>query len=183
MAKLINLFHRERDEFEQLLIPHMEHLVRLAYRFTGNNADAEDLVQELLIQLYARKTDLKPVGHLRSWLVRGLYYRYVDSVRSAVRDPLKVLEDEEVDALIDPKSSSERAADNDIQAFRLDQAMAQLNPDQKALMSLHDMEGYTLAELETLLETPIGTLKSRLHRARKMLRKAMEPFIDDLRDT
>ncbi len=186
MATPIRLFRTSRgdDGFEPLVAPHLERLYRLAYRFTGNRSDAEDLVQDLLIQLYPRRNELTGVERLGPWLARALYYRFVDTLRHGTRDPLRSAVDEEIlQDTADPRTSPEQDAENALLHRRLAQALAELNPDQRALVALHDMEGYTLEELQDMLDTPLGTLKSRLHRARRHLRAALatEPFVDELR--
>jgi RNA polymerase sigma-70 factor (ECF subfamily) len=176
MGTIVQLFQRQRsDSFEALLAPHIEHLYRLAWRFCGNRADAEDLVQDLLVKLYARRAELTGMDYLRPWLVRTLYNLFIDSVRRAGRNPLTGAGGE--DALRDLEVVPERDAEDLLLQQRLQQALLELNPDQRSLIALHDIEDYTLPELEQLLDTPIGTLKSRLHRARARLREllAMEP--------
>src|SRR5712691_8041593 len=74
--------------FEDLLRPQVEYLYRLAWRFTGNVADAEDLVQDALIKLYPRTQELLEIQRLRPWLARVLYHQYVDSVRQRARSPI-----------------------------------------------------------------------------------------------
>jgi RNA polymerase sigma factor (sigma-70 family) len=186
-SKIIDLFRRkaEQNDFESLIMPHFDHLFRLAGRFTGNRSDAEDLVQELLLQLYPRRTKLSEVENLRPWLTRALYYRFVESKRRHSREPLYVRDNEDEEELIDQQTSSSREVESELTMRHLIEVMDGLNSDQRALVVLHDMEGYTLTELGVLLETPVGTLKSRLHRARSYLRKRlkMEPFWDIERDS
>ena len=67
--------------FEDLLRPQVEYLYRLAWRFTGSVADAEDLVQDVLIKLFPRTQELLDIEKLRPWLARVLYHQYIDSVR------------------------------------------------------------------------------------------------------
>lgn len=183
MARIFSLFRNAKgaNAFETLLSPHLERLYRLAYRFTGDRNDAEDLVQDLLTHLYPRRAELVQVRDLAPWLARALYHRFVDTWRHRNNDPLQGAADEDVlAALADPRGDAH--GDTLLQA-RLSAALAQLNADQRAVIALHDIEGYTLDEIETLLETPLGTLKSRLHRARRQLREllGMEPFEAQIR--
>jgi RNA polymerase sigma factor (sigma-70 family) len=181
MAVIIPFKQRGRDPFEELMRDHMERLYRLAYRFCGNRNDAEDLVQELLVKLYPKTEQLLGIEQLRPWLARSLYNLYVDWVRRRVRSPIQGGEEEMAAAMADG-SQVVPGADGHVEQeqlhYRIQEAMTQLNPDQRTLVNFHDMEGYTLPELEIILETPIGTLKSRLHRARAKLRELleMEPF-------
>jgi RNA polymerase sigma factor (sigma-70 family) len=170
--------------FEDLVRPQVEYLYRLAWRFTGSVADAEDLVQDVLLKLYPRTQEMLRIQRLRPWLARVLYHQYVDSVRQRARSPVLQLvaggdgEDdplEKVPTTTDgPEEHAERGGLRDV----ILAALRQLNPEQRAVVTMHDVEGYSLEELETMLETPLGTLKSRLHRARQRLRALipMEPF-------
>jgi len=170
--------------FEDLLRPQVEYLYRLAWRFTGSVADAEDLVQDVLVKLFPRTQELLEIERLRPWLARVLYNQYVDSVRQRSRSPIVELvsgadgEDNPLDALPTTKDGPEENAERTGQRERILRALDRLNPEQRAVVAMHDVEGYSLEELETLLETPLGTLKSRLHRARQRLRALlpMEPF-------
>src|SRR5947209_19904760 len=74
--------------FEDLLRPQVEYLFRLAWRFTGSVADAEDLVQDVLLKLYPRTRQLVDIEQLRPWLARVLYREYVDLVRRRARSPI-----------------------------------------------------------------------------------------------
>src|SRR6266850_6068124 len=73
--------------FEDLLRPQVEYLYRLAWRFTGSVADAEDLVQDVLIKLFPRTRELLEIERLRPWLARVLYRQFVDSIRKQARSP------------------------------------------------------------------------------------------------
>ena len=158
--------------------PHLEHLYRLAWRFTGNAADAEDLVQDLLVKLYHRREELAGLEAPRPWLAKVLYRQYVDIVRRHARAPaIQAVDDETLEAIPDTADGPEALAERARLQERLLSAMARLNPQQRALVVLHDVEGYTLEELVAVLDEPLGTLKSRLHRARERLRALlpMEP--------
>lgn len=180
-------FRRKRSaasKFEDLLRPHVAFLYRLAWRFTGSAADAEDLVQDVLLKLYPRSAELAGIEQLRPWLARVLYRQYVDDLRRRARSPVSALADggegegDPLDAVaaveIGPDGHAERGEWRD----RILAALGQLNPEQRAVVAMHDVEGYSLEELEPILQVPLGTLKSRLHRARRRLRAllGMEPF-------
>src|SRR3989442_7239962 len=79
---------RTESNFEDLLRPQVEYLYRLAWRFTGSVADAEDLVQDVLVKLFPRTQELLGIERLRPWLARVLYNQYVDSVRQRSRSPI-----------------------------------------------------------------------------------------------
>lgn len=164
------------NSFEALLEPHVGYLYRLAYRFCGNQDDAEDLVQDLLTKLYARSTDeLTQLDQLRPWLARVLYRMYVDRCRSQARSPvLQPGSEAELEQQLHPAPGPEQEAESEAVQARLARALQSLNPDQQAVVLLHDIEGYTLNELQYILEVPLGTLKSRLNRAHGYLRQQLE---------
>ncbi|MDE0856738.1 MAG: RNA polymerase sigma factor [Nevskia sp.] len=161
---------------------HLERLYRLAHRFTGSAEDAEDLVQSLLLKLLPQAERLAAVEQPGPWLARALYNLYIDQIRRRAVQPLDQREpqrDEAVlDSLADPVAESpEQAVERLLTQERLSAALMQLPPEQRALVSWHDIEGYTLEELAEAQTVPIGTLKSRLHRARARLRQILaEPF-------
>jgi RNA polymerase sigma-70 factor (ECF subfamily) len=180
-------FRRNRpaaSDFEKILRPHVEYLYRLAWRFTGSVVDAEDLVQEVLLKLFPRTRELAAIEQLRPWLARVLYRQYVDLVRQRTRSPIiqPATETEEDGDPLDAFAAIEDGPEERAERSRLDErilhALSRLNPEQRAVIILHDIEGYSLVDLETMLDAPLGTLKSRLHRARQRLRKflKMEPF-------
>src|SRR6266513_472020 len=170
--------------FEDLLRPQVEYLYRLAWRFTGSVADAEDLVQDVLLKLYPRTRELLDIERLRPWLAKVLYRQYIDFFRKRARSPLVELaadsegEDDPLDTLPALEDGPEDHAERSRLRERILAALERLSPEQRAVVTMHDVEGYSLEELETILETPLGTLKSRLHRARRRLRALlpMEPF-------
>jgi len=170
--------------FEDLVRPQVEYLYRLAWRFTGNVTDAEDLLQDVLIKVYPKTREMLAIQKLRPWLAKVLYHQYVDSVRQRKRSPVLELvsgaegEEDPLDKIPTTREGPEQEAERSGQRDRILAAVRQLNPEQRALIAMHDVEGYSLEELEKILETPICTLKSRLHRARARLRALlpMEPF-------
>src|SRR5206468_11938868 len=124
--------------FEDLLRPQVEYLYRLAWRFTGSVADAEDLVQDVLIKLFPRTQELLGIERLRPWLARVLYNQYVDSVRQRSRSPIVELvsgadgEDNPFDALPATQNGPEENAERTGQRERILRALDRLNPEQRA---------------------------------------------------
>ncbi|OOG23303.1 hypothetical protein B1C78_11805 [Thioalkalivibrio denitrificans] len=167
--------------------PHLRHLYQTAYRFTGTRADAEDLVQDVLVKLYPRLSELRTVDQLRPWVTRVLYRVFVDEWRRRGRrgEQVEAVAEEGAETGADPMDrlpsvspGPEEETQSSLIRTRLAAALGTLNPEQRAVVALHDMEGYTLEELSSLLDCPTGTLKSRLHRARARLRVEldMEPL-------
>jgi RNA polymerase sigma-70 factor (ECF subfamily) len=101
-----------------------------------------------------------------------------------VSRPLNKEKESSNDQIVDTAPSPEKSMEHSFQSEQIEKALNKLSKDQRAVITLHDIEGYQLTELEVLLEVPLGTLKSRLHRARVKLRenlKKMEPFLSDYR--
>lgn len=172
----ISLFSQRRGRqgsFEELVMPHVEGLYRLAFHYCGQQSDAEDLVQELLLKLIHRADEMARVEKLRPWLAKALYHLFVDRLRRQQRQPADTLEPAQLEATLADNGAGD-GAEKLVLINNIEQALGQLNHEQRTLVVLHDVENYTLAELELILEAPIGTLKSRLHRARAKLRQILD---------
>lgn len=169
----------KRDLFHALLKPHIEILYRMAYRWTQSQADAEDLVQDILVRLAHRVDDMQQVDMLRPWLVKVLYHRYVDLYRRQTSSPI---ERERESWQPDNETFASRlhtiADDHDaIEQLEMQQilamALGQLDEGHRDVVLLHDMEGYTALEVAEILDINVGTVKSRLHRAREKLKNLL----------
>lgn len=164
--------------FDQLVRPHFDRLYRLAWRLTGARHQAEDLFQELLVKAYGKIDELVEIDEPGSWLCRVMYNLFVDQRRRFSRQRLHTVEEgalagEGLAGLPgpdDPEYDRERAE----KLALLDEALSQLSDEHRIVVLLHDTEGYTLQEIQELTKTPVGTLKSRLHRARARLREILE---------
>ncbi|MFW6094312.1 MAG: RNA polymerase sigma factor [Pseudomonadota bacterium] len=167
----------QASRFDALLRPHLRLLYRVAYRYTGSREDAEDLVQELLTKLYPRTAELEQIHDLRPWLLRSLYNLFIDQVRKAQRTLPTTSED--ADATANAASADADDAGRMELGDALQAAIARLSPEHRAVVMLHLVEGYALSELAQLLDVRIGTLKSRLHRAKRQLRTALRSMEPD----
>jgi RNA polymerase sigma factor (sigma-70 family) len=166
----------QAQRFDALLRPHVARLYRQAYRYTGRREDAEDLVQDLLTKLYPRTDELAGIDDLAPWLTRSLYHAFVDGLRRRSRtvEVSAVPDDGVLDTVIDPWANQHADVERLEQRQALADALDQLKPDHRAVVVLHLVEGYPLPELERLLDVQLGTLKSRLHRAKAQLRATLE---------
>jgi RNA polymerase sigma factor (sigma-70 family) len=159
-------------------------LYRYAYRWTGDVDQAEDLVQETLTRLFTELHHLRQIEQPRPWAARVMYRIFVDWLRRAHRSPVffvgrsgstgAILEDdgEEIDApdeSWDPEVLAEQAFERE----RIAAAWARLHEQHRVVLSLHEIEGYSLEEVANIIEIPLGTTKSRLHRARQRLRELL----------
>jgi len=160
--------------FDQLLRPHMERLYRLAFRLAGNKAEAEDLFQDVLTKIYVRLDDLISIEEPGAWLSRVMYNHFIDNRRKYARQRLVMVEEgglpgNTVESL-PGDASPERDAERGDNIIRLEAALAELSDDHRLVVLLHDSEGYKLEEIQSITGDPVGTIKSRLHRARARLR-------------
>ncbi|MDH3265403.1 MAG: RNA polymerase sigma factor [Gammaproteobacteria bacterium] len=160
--------------FERLVRPHFERLYRLAWRLTGAREEAEDLFQELLIKAYGKLDDLIDIDEPGSWLGRVMYNLFVDERRRFARRRMHTVEEGQLagDGLEGLPGGDDPVQDNERleKIRRLERALAQLSDEHCIVVLLHDTEGYKLAEIQELTGLPVGTIKSRLHRARSRLR-------------
>lgn len=183
MEKVMSLIQHfpQTSEFEKIVRPHVMKLYRVAYRLCGTVNDAEDLVQDVMVKLYPKRQNLAAIERPGPWLVKVLYRTFIDQRRRVARSPLHLVqtsnnEDDTplLESIPSEHNNPEELSVNRQMRDRLMRAIDSLNQDQRHLCILHDVEGYTLNELEEILDTPIGTLKSRLHRARANLRNLLQ---------
>ena len=185
---ILNLFKgkaKPADRFERLLRPHIDTLYRFAFRLCNSREDAEELVQHFLTRIFEKLDQLEAIEKPAPWLCRGLYNLYVDGYRKSAREITLFNQDDFNDETATHEETPFQQASIAESLNSIDSALRQLNPDQRNVVLLHDAEGYTLAELSEILQVPIGTLKSRLYRARIELKKllVMEPFSEPRRVT
>ncbi len=166
-------------------------MYRFAYRLSGQQQDAEDLVQDVVVKLYPRLDELESVEQLRPWLNRVLYRHFVDQVRRRGRRGEVTVSDlvedgRQVDYLDSQASESPEFAEQ-ISTERLgpvlDAVLKTLSPDQRTLMLLHDVDGWSQEDIAQVLAVPVGTVKSRVHRCRANLRKKLQTHPELFRDT
>jgi RNA polymerase sigma factor (sigma-70 family) len=180
-------------QFDRLLRPLLPTLFRQAYRWTGARDRAEDLVQELLLRLYPRLDELARLDRLQPWAIRVMYRIFVDQHRRASNSPVRPMHefpdhgddmgDDPVERYADEAPQPDELAERELLGERLAVAWNLLGEDHRVVVALHDIEGYRLEEISSMLEVPVGTLKSRLSRAREKLRDSLaaEPFAEAVR--
>lgn len=170
---------RRQAEFTAWVTPHLELLYRTAWRYTGHPQDAEDLVQELLLHLYQKPERWANLDNPGSWLMRALHNLFVDQWRQTRHKPLNNRHDLSWEDLLAEADTGmndpARLANSELLQTRLNAALDTLPREQRAILVLHDMLGHTVGEITALLDLPLGTVKSRLFRARKHLREAFMP--------
>lgn len=170
-------FNNKQQAFTAAVRPHLERLYRLAFRLTGNRDDAQDLVQDVMLKLYPQVDRLVEVDAPRTWLCRVLYNQFIDDQRKYSARRLRLVSHPQLSA--DPDlapaagTNLEDEAEGEMTIRRIEAAVAQLSEDHRVIISLHDVEGYTLSEIADFTGIPLGTLKSRRQRARNRLQEIL----------
>lgn len=165
--------------FEQVLRPHLNALYRLAYNLCGNRDDAEDLVQDVVLKMYPKRRELLKLEKPVTWLCKVLYHHFLDQHRRKQRSPVTLVADTNSEQVIDFENFAAQQADPsgelEEQGIMRDfqQALDQLSDDFRIAIVMFEIEGYSLGEMEEILDVPQGTLKSRLHRARNQLKNIL----------
>jgi RNA polymerase sigma-70 factor (ECF subfamily) len=157
---------RRGDEFERVALPHSGSLLRFALRVTRDRSSAEDLVQETLLLAWRGFHRFEVGTNVRAWLFRILintFHTQNRKARSAV--PALVLTPE-IHAISDSSAESLAVA----------QALDRLGADHRTVLMLAVVEGFTCREIAEILNVPIGTVMSRLSRAREAMREALAPL-------
>ena len=167
-----------QQTFETIVRPHFDRLYRLAWRLAGQKTEAEDLFQELLIKAYGKLDDLVRIDEPGSWLSRMMYNLFIDERRRFARHRMHTVDEGAlpVDGIAGFPASDDPVHDQQRLELimRLDRALAQLSDEHRVIVLLHDTEGYKLTEIQQLMDIPVGTVKSRLHRARARLREILK---------
>jgi RNA polymerase sigma-70 factor (ECF subfamily) len=157
------------SEFHRLLEDQIPKLRRYARALTRNPDRADDLVQDTLARAVAKQHLWQPDTNLRAWLFTLMHNQHVNDVRQSVRGGQTVDVDTITNGLAaasDPTASR--------QMFELDRAMGQLPAEQRQVILLVGLEGFSYEEVAVVLGVPVGTVRSRLSRGRDQLRRLMD---------
>jgi RNA polymerase sigma-70 factor (ECF subfamily) len=171
-----------RDRFTNEAMPYVDQLYSAALRYTRNPSDAEDLLQETLAKAFDKFHQFRPGTNLRAWLYRILTNTYINLYRKRQRRPQEVSADAtEGFSLYDRiAGGTATAAENEVLAHLTDEevkdALAALPEGFRVAVYLADVEGFSYAEIAEIMDTPIGTVMSRLHRGRGRLQRALYDY-------
>lgn len=159
--------------YEELYRRHSRRLYNVAYRMTGNAADADDLLQEIFLQVYRRLETFRGDAALGTWLYRLAVNCCLDHVRSkAGRQQKATAFIEDLDAFT-PAAAGSWRPDTVLDRMELERAIDQLPPSYRAAFVLHDVEGREHHEVGEMLGVAVGTSKSLVHKARRRLRSLL----------
>jgi RNA polymerase sigma-70 factor, ECF subfamily len=172
----------DKDRFREEALPLLDSLYGAALRMTRNPSDAEDLVQETMMRAYRAWHTFEPGTNLKAWLFRILTNAYINVYRKRQREPQKVSSDEveEFDLYQELKDHDPQFQETP-ESIVLDslvdtdilEAIEDLPEQFRLAVVLSDVEGFSYAEMAEIMDVPMGTVMSRLHRGRKALQKRL----------
>lgn len=170
----------DRDAVDQLVIKYQARAYQFAYRLTGNSDDASDLVAEAFVRVYTALPRFRKDSQFTTWLFRIVTNCFLDQKKKQSRRPTTQLDDARIDAdahstIVDqesPVESSERAEREQV----MQNAISELPESQRAMIVMFHVENLSYEDIAAAMDMPIGTVKSRLNRARLALREILEPY-------
>jgi RNA polymerase sigma-70 factor (ECF subfamily) len=174
---------QKRKAFEKEALPHMDALLRTALRMTKNQNDAEDLVQETMVKAYRFWDKFEPGSNCRAWLFKIMTNIFINNYRSKSRTPVSVNMDDIDDnflygqlATLGPGENPEQALFAKIFDDDVKKAIEELPDDFRLVVVLSFLEGFSYQEIADIADLQLGTVKSRLHRGRKLLQKQLYEY-------
>jgi RNA polymerase sigma-70 factor, ECF subfamily len=164
--------------FEEDALPHLDTLYRVALRLTGDPAAAEDLVQDTMLRALRAWHSFRPGSNARAWLVTILRNQFINGWRSRKRAPTGI----DMDSIPEPPDPKDPDPEGRFFSELVDEevlrAVDELPDEFREVLVLSDMEGLPYAEIATSLEIPVGTVKSRLFRARRILHGRLRRYAE-----
>lgn len=162
-------------EFEKEAVPHMDAVYNFALRLTGDEDDADDLVQETYMKAFRFFDKFESGTNCKAWLFRILKNSFINDYRKQTKVPNKVDYEDVQNFYENIKSDEVESRHYELDAFSnlldddVSKAITELPDDFRTVVILNDIEGFTYEEIADFVDIPVGTVRSRLHRARKML--------------
>ncbi len=176
-----------RARFEREAMPLLDQMYSAALRTTRNPTDAEDLVQETYAKAYNAFHQYRPGTNLKAWMYRILTNTYINTYRKKQREPLQSdasdVEDYQLHRAESHSSAGLRSAEDvaleHLPDSDVKRALLEIPEDFRLAVYFADVEGYAYKEIAEIMETPIGTVMSRLHRGRRQLRELLSEYAAD----
>ena len=172
------------DLFARLLAEHQDKLYRVAYRMAGHHEDAQDLLQDALLEAYRSFKRFQRGTYFDKWLYRIMTNTFIDRQRHRKRvgrvesldAPLAGGEEGQPAAreIPDWEDEPSRRVLREMFDEPIQKALDALKPEFRMVLILADVEEFSYEEISEMMDTPIGTVRSRLHRARDMMRQTLE---------
>jgi len=168
--------------FESEFLPHIHSIYNFAYRITFDEDDAKDLVQETYLKSFRFIDSFEKGTNAKAWLFRILKNSFINEFRKKNKEPVKV-DYQEVEAFYNTDEVNYIISANlQVEAIKemigdeVSIALNSLDVDFRTVIILCDIEGFTYEEMALILDVPIGTIRSRLHRARNLLRDMLKKY-------
>jgi RNA polymerase sigma-70 factor (ECF subfamily) len=177
-----------RHLFEEQAIPFMDQLYAAGLRMTRNPADAADLVQETFVKAFAAFGQFQQGTNLKAWLYRILTNTFINNYRKNQRNPYQGTIDELEDwQLGNAESVTQGRSTRSAEAEAIDHlpdsavkdALQAIPEDFRMAVYFADVEGFSYQEIADIMKTPVGTVMSRLHRGRRLLRDLLSDYAED----
>lgn len=165
-----------RDEFTAIALSALSALYNAAVRLTGNDQDAEDLVQETYLHAFQHADQLKSLGACKVWLFRIMRNRSISLHRASRSRPELVLVEgglEDTPAAVEAAVALQGAAIAQLSRAAIAKALARLPEDLRVAVTMCDIEGFSYPEIAEIVGCPLGTVRSRIARARQRLVRAL----------
>ncbi len=158
--------------WDEVVAEHSARVYRLAYRLTGNRHDAEDLTQEVFVRVFRSLSSYTP-GTFEGWLHRITTNLFLDQARRKARIRFDAFADGAETRIPSGAPTPDHAVLHGLFDDDVEDALTALPPDFRAAVVLCDIEGLSYEEIADVLDLKLGTVRSRIHRGRTMLRKAL----------
>jgi RNA polymerase sigma-70 factor (ECF subfamily) len=178
-----------RALFEEQALPFIDQLYGAAMRMTRNPADAQDLVQETFVKAFGAFRSYQQGTNLKAWLYRILTNTYINTYRKKQRDPYKSstddLEEWQLGEAQSTTSASRTSRSAEAEAIdhlpdsTVKDALQSISEDFRLAVYLADVEGFSYQEIADIMHTPVGTVMSRLHRGRRLLREKLTEYAQE----
>jgi RNA polymerase sigma-70 factor (ECF subfamily) len=172
--------------FDGEFMPHIDSMYNFAYRLTFDEDDAKDLVQDTYLKAYRFINSFEQGTNAKAWLFRILKNSFINEYRKKSKQPTKV-DYQEVETYYnsddaDYQSTTDLRAESvkDMLGDEISNALNSLAVDFRTVIILSDLEGFTYEEMAKILDIPIGTVRSRLHRARNLLKDKLRGYAQNM---
>ena len=178
---------RQKEKvFEEEFLPHINSMYNFAYRLTFEEDDAKDLVQDTYLKAFRFIESFERGTNARAWLFRILKNSFINDFRKKSKQPVKVdynevatyYNSEDVDETITTDLRAETV--QHMMGDEITNALNALDVDFRTVIILCDLEGFTYEEMAKILDIPIGTVRSRLHRARNLLKDKLRRYANKM---
>ena len=186
MTEYTNTQERYDRIFEQEFLPQIDALYTFAYHLTYNEEDANDLVQETYLKAYRFIENYKEGTNAKAWLFKILKNAFINQYRKKSKHPTQVDYEEVVNFHGEEDTQYSSYMDLREEMFQhmmgdeVTNAINSLPVDFRVVILLCDIEGFTYEEISKIIDIPIGTVRSRLHRARNMLKEKLQEYAKSL---